>query len=69
MTRLTRFIRFYRFADQNLDWQPKFSNSQALIKSYQWYLDHYQKIKSKKTGVTHTVGWNQGILGFFKKWL
>ncbi len=52
-----------------LDWQPKYSNSQALIKAYQWYKKHYREIKSKKTGVTHTVGWNQGILGWIKKFL
>lgn len=52
-----------------LKWHPKYSNSEALIKSYQWYLDNYKKIKSKKPGITHTVGWNQGILGFFKKFL
>ncbi len=50
-----------------LDWHPKYSNSQALIKAYQWYLDHYDDIKSRPAGVTHRVGWKQGILGFFKK--
>ena len=50
-----------------LDWQPKYSNSQALIKAYQWYLDNYDEIKSHPAGITHRVGWKQGILGFFKK--
>ena len=49
-----------------LNWQPKYSNSQALIKSYQWYLEHYKEIKSRTSGVTHTVGWKQGILKLFK---
>lgn len=52
-----------------LKWHPKFSNSQALIKSYRWYLKNYDDIKSRTPGITHTVGWNQGILGFFKKFL
>ncbi len=52
-----------------LHWRPKYSNAQALIKSYQWYVDHYEEIKSKPAGVTHRVGWKQGILGFFKKFL
>lgn len=50
-----------------LNWHPKYSNAQALIKSYQWYLDHYSDIKSHTSGVTHTVGWNQGILKLLKK--
>lgn len=54
---------------KTLYWMPKYSNTQALIKAYQWYLDHYQEIKSQKGGITHRVGWNQGILGFFKKFL
>lgn len=54
---------------KTLNWQPKYSNSQALIKSYKWYLDHYNEIKSRPAGVTHTVGWKQGILGWFKKFL
>lgn len=52
-----------------LHWHPKYSNSEALIKAYQWYLDNYDEIKSRKTGTTHTVGWKQGILGFFKRFL
>jgi nucleoside-diphosphate-sugar epimerase len=52
---------------KTLDWHPRFSNSEALIKAYQWYLDNYEVIKSRKTGTTHTVGWKQGILGIIKK--
>ncbi len=54
---------------QALRWHPRYSNAQALIKSYQWYLDNYKNIKSRPAGLTHTVGWKQGILGFFKKFL
>lgn len=50
-----------------LNWRPKYSNAQALIKAYQWYLDNYKEIKSQPAGVTHTVGWRQGILGWIKK--
>ena len=51
----------------NLNWQPKHSNKEALIKSYQWYLDNEDSISG--VGVTHRVGWNQGILKIFKKFL
>ncbi len=52
-----------------LKWHPKYSNAQALIKSYRWYQDNYDEIKARTPGITHTVGWDQGILGFFKKFL
>jgi nucleoside-diphosphate-sugar epimerase len=48
-----------------LGWKPKYSNAQALIRSYQWYLDNWEKLKG--TGITHRVAWSQGILGIFKK--
>jgi len=50
-----------------LKWEPRYSNGQALIKSFQWYLDNYQEIKSRGSGITHTVGWKQGILSLVKK--
>lgn len=52
-----------------LHWHPRYSNAQALIKAYQWYLDNYQEIKLRPAGVTHTAGWKQGILGWFKRFL
>ena len=50
-----------------LNWQPKYSNSEALIKAYKWYLENYREIKNTPTGVTHRAGWKQGILGWIKK--
>ena len=52
---------------KTLNWHPIYSNSEALIKAYKWYLDNYDEIKSQPEGVTHRVGWRQGILGVFKK--
>lgn len=52
-----------------LKWHPKYSNAQALIKAYQWYIDNYDEVKSRAPGITHTVGWKQGILGVVKKFL
>ncbi|MBI3366056.1 NAD(P)-dependent oxidoreductase [Candidatus Roizmanbacteria bacterium] len=60
------YVSINRLTD-TLHWKPKYSNAQALIKSYRWYLDHYKEIKSRSPGVTHRVGWKQGILGFLKK--
>lgn len=55
--------------EKALNWSPQFSNEQALIKSYRWYQKHYTEIKSRTSGVTHTVGWKQGALGWVKKWM
>jgi len=54
---------------RTLKWCPRYSNSQALIKAYRWYFDNYEEIKSRGSGVTHTVGWSQGILGLIKKFM
>ncbi|QQG44146.1 MAG: NAD(P)-dependent oxidoreductase [Candidatus Roizmanbacteria bacterium] len=54
---------------ETLNWYPKYSNAQALIKAYKWYLKHYKEVKSRTSGVTHTVGWKQGILGVIKRFL
>ncbi len=51
---------------KTLNWKPKYSNAQALIKAYDWYLKNYTEIKSQSSGITHTVGWKQGILSLFK---
>lgn len=51
---------------KTLKWKPKYSNFQALVKSYKWYIKNYKEIKSQTSGVTHTVGWKQGVLKLFK---
>ncbi len=48
-----------------LGFDPKFSNKQALVRNFQWYLEHLDSFAGQ-TGVSHRVPWKQGILGFFK---
>ncbi|MDX9702145.1 MAG: NAD(P)-dependent oxidoreductase [Candidatus Auribacterota bacterium] len=56
--------------EQKLGWKPQFSNEDALITSHKWYLEHkVELLRKHSTGVTHRVGWDQGILKVFKKWL
>jgi nucleoside-diphosphate-sugar epimerase len=55
-------------AQKVLGWNPRYSNADALIRSYQWYLDHKNEI-AQGTGVTHRIAWKQGILKVFKKFL
>ena len=51
-----------------LGWEPQFSNSEALIRSYQWHLDHKHELGGAE-GVTHRVAWKQGILSLVKRFM
>ncbi|MBN2527895.1 MAG: NAD-dependent epimerase/dehydratase family protein [Deltaproteobacteria bacterium] len=51
-------------AEAILNFHPKFSNKDALLDNYQWYLDNrYQFTGREYDKTTHRVPWNQGILG------
>lgn len=52
---------------ERLGWSPKYSNAQALIRSYRWFLDHKDAVQGGAEGVTHTVAWKQGALKWIKK--
>jgi len=52
--------------EEKLKFFPKFSNKQALIRNYEWYLDNLHTFEGKEGGVSHRVPWGQGILKFFK---
>lgn len=53
---------------KRLGWWPKISNVEALVRAYRWYEENYNIIKSR-TGITHRVAWNQGILKLIKRLL
>ena len=48
-------------AESVLGYKPKYSNKDALIRNYKWYLEHHEEFKNK-TGISHRVPWKQGIL-------
>jgi nucleoside-diphosphate-sugar epimerase len=52
-------------AQRLLDWQPRRSNRNALIETYDWYLANRGRVGA--AGVTHRVPWNQQALGLLKK--
>lgn len=52
-------------AENILGFKPKYSNKDALIRNYQWYLDHLEEFKNQ-SGISHRVPWKQGILKFAK---
>ena len=52
-------------AERLLGWTPRFSNAEALCRTYDWYLAHRETLKA--AGVTHRVPWNQQALALLKK--
>ncbi|MDR2457984.1 MAG: NAD-dependent epimerase/dehydratase family protein [Clostridiales Family XIII bacterium] len=53
-------------AKKNLGFAPKYSNQDALIRNYKWYLEHIDEFNDL-SGVSHRVPWKQGVLGIAKK--
>lgn len=52
-------------AEKILGFTPKFSNKDALLRNYQWYLENLTKFQ-RQSGISHRVPWKQGILGVVK---
>jgi nucleoside-diphosphate-sugar epimerase len=52
-------------AEQMLGFKPRFSNKDALVRNYRWYIEHQHEF-GNATGVSHRVPWNQGILKIAK---
>lgn len=52
-------------AIEKLGWQPQFSNKDALIRNYKWYIENLEQFQNQ-SGVSHRVPWSQGILSLAK---
>jgi len=52
-------------AERILGYKPKFSNKDALVRNYKWYLANVDKIQAS-SGISHRVRWKQGILRLAK---
>jgi nucleoside-diphosphate-sugar epimerase len=52
-------------AEQLLGWSPRYSNAEALCRTYDWYLANRDSLAA--AGVTHRVPWNQQALALLKK--
>jgi nucleoside-diphosphate-sugar epimerase len=52
-------------AQRVLGWEPRLSNRDALIETYDWYLANRERVGA--AGVTHRVPWNQQALGLLKR--
>jgi nucleoside-diphosphate-sugar epimerase len=53
-------------AQKELGYAPRYSNKDALIRNFEWYLANMDSFKDQ-SGVSHRVPWKQGALGLVKK--
>lgn len=52
-------------AEKILGFSPKYSNKDALIRNFKWYLENLESFKNQ-SGISHRVPWKQGILRLAK---
>jgi nucleoside-diphosphate-sugar epimerase len=53
-------------ARQQLGWEPVYSNQDALLRNFEWYISHRDQFRGA-SGITHRVPWKQGALGVMKR--
>jgi nucleoside-diphosphate-sugar epimerase len=53
-------------AERVLGFAPNYSNRDALIRNYEWYLANKATFENA-SGVSHRVPWKQGVLGLAKR--
>lgn len=52
-------------AEKILGFTPKYSNKEALIRNYKWYVENLDSFKDQ-SGISHRAPWKQGILSLAK---
>lgn len=52
-------------AEKILGFSPKYSNKDALIRNFKWYLENLESFINQ-SGISHRVPWKQGILKLAK---
>lgn len=52
-------------AERMLGFAPKYSNKEALVRNYRWYIAHLDSFENA-SGVSHRVPWKQGALRLAK---
>lgn len=53
-------------AERVLGYKPRYSNKDALLRNYRWYLENLDKFKDV-SGVSHRTVWKQGALSLAKR--
>ena len=52
-------------AERVLGFKPRYSNKDALVRNYRWYVEHLDQFRNA-SGVSHRVPWGQGALRIAK---
>ncbi len=52
-------------AKRQLGFKPKYSNKDALLRNFQWYIDHRDSFAAQ-SGISHRAPWKQGALRLVK---
>jgi len=52
--------------ETRLGFAPRHSNREALLRNYQWYVEHRDEVRASR-GVSHRTQWRQGLLGLLKR--
>jgi nucleoside-diphosphate-sugar epimerase len=52
-------------ARQQLGWEPRYANRDALVRNYRWYMQHRDQYRNV-TGITHRAPWKQKALKLVK---
>jgi len=52
-------------AERVLGFRPKYSNKEALVRNYRWYVANLDAFRNA-SGVSYRVPWKQGILRLAK---
>ena len=53
-------------AEKKLGFDPQYSNQEAFVRNYRWYVEHLEEFKHR-SGISHRVPWKQGILALAKR--
>jgi len=53
-------------AERVLAFRPRYSNREALIKNYDWYVAHLPQFQ-QTSGISHRTPWKQGLIGLGKR--
>ena len=53
-------------AERELGYAPKFSNKEAFLRNFRWYLENLKRFENE-SGVSHRVPWKQGAVGLLKR--
>jgi nucleoside-diphosphate-sugar epimerase len=53
-------------AESRLQWEPKYSNKDALLRNFDWYKANRDDFATQ-SGISHRAPWKQGALGILKR--